>query len=119
MRKHAAAAALAIAALLPADGFTQTAVNPTQQRDARTSDVAPLFRVTLVGRTTPAINYRPRSGKTKIDFTGTMLMPEARGDATVKGEKGYIEIDANFEQPRAGDPLRSRISHLRHVGGHP
>jgi outer membrane protein OmpA-like peptidoglycan-associated protein len=26
-----------------------------------------------------------------------MLLPQARGDATVKGEKGYIEIDANFE----------------------
>jgi outer membrane protein OmpA-like peptidoglycan-associated protein len=97
MRKHAAAAALAVAALIPTDGFTQTATNPTQQRDVRTSDEAPLFRVTLVGRTTPAINYRPRSGRTKIDFAGTMLLPQARGDATVKGEKGYIEIDANFE----------------------
>jgi outer membrane protein OmpA-like peptidoglycan-associated protein len=97
MRKHAAAAALAVAALIPTDGFTQTATNPAQQRDVRTSDEAPLFRVTLVGRTTPAINYRPRSGRTKIDFAGTMLLPQARGDATVKGEKGYIEIDANFE----------------------
>jgi len=98
MRKHAAAAALAAAALIPTDGFTQTATNPAQQRDVRTSDEAPLFRVTLVGRTTPAINYRPRSGNTKIDFVGTVLMPQARGDATVKGEKGYIEIDANFER---------------------
>ena len=97
MRKHAAAAALAVAALIPTDGFTQTATNPTQQKDVRTPDEAPLFRVTLVGRTTPAINYRPRSGRTKIDFAGTMLLPQARGDATVKGEKGYIEIDANFE----------------------
>src|SRR5258708_6366335 len=98
MRKHAAVAALAVAALIPTDAFTQTVANPTQQGDVRTSDESPLFRVTLVGRTTPAINYRPRSGKTKIDFAGTVLMPQARGDATIKGEKGYIQIDANFER---------------------
>jgi len=98
MRKHAAATALAIAVLFPVEAFTQTAANPTQQRDVRAPDEAPLFRVTLVGRTTPAINYRPRSGNTKIDFVGTVLMPRARGDATVKGEKGVIEIDANFER---------------------
>src|SRR5258706_15151944 len=97
MRKHAAAAALAVAALIPTEAFTQTAANPTQQRVVRTPDEAPLFRVTLVGRTTPAINYRPRSGKTKIDFVGTVLLPQARGDAAIKGEKGYIGIDANFE----------------------
>ena len=98
MRKHAAATALAIAVLFPIEAFTQTAANPTQQRDVRAPDEAPLFHVTLVGRTTPAINYRPRSGNTKIDFVGTVLMPQARGDATVKGEKGSIEIDANFER---------------------
>ncbi len=98
MRKHAAATALAITVLFPIEGFTQTAANPTQQRDVRAPDEAPLFRVTLVGRTTPAINYRPRSGNTKIDFVGSVLMPQARGDATVKGEKGVIEIDANFEK---------------------
>ncbi len=98
MRKHAAATALAITVLFPIEAFTQTAVNPTQQRDVRAPDEAPLFHVTLVGRTTPAINYRPRSGNTKIDFVGSVLMPQARGDATVKGEKGVIEIDANFEK---------------------
>ena len=98
MRKHAAATALAIAVLFPIEAFTQTAANPTQQRDVRAPDEAPLFRVTLVGRTTPAINYRPRSGNTKIDFVGSVLMPQARGDATVKGEKGSIQIDANFER---------------------
>jgi outer membrane protein OmpA-like peptidoglycan-associated protein len=56
-----------------------------------------------VGRTTPAINYRPRSGSTKIDFAGTPLMPAAKGHATIKGEKGYIQIDADFSdlQPAA------------------
>src|SRR5258708_27060950 len=57
----------------------------------------PLFRVTVVGRTTPAINYRPRSGATKIDFAGTPLMPNAKGHATVRGAKGYTEVDADFK----------------------
>jgi outer membrane protein OmpA-like peptidoglycan-associated protein len=58
----------------------------------------PLFRVTVVGRTTPAINYRPRSGDTKIDFDGTPLMPMAHGSAIVSGEKGYMHIDARFDK---------------------
>jgi outer membrane protein OmpA-like peptidoglycan-associated protein len=59
--------------------------------------------VVVVGRSAKAINFRPRSGETKIDFVGTTLSPRAHGDATVKGEDGYIEIDANFEtlQPPA------------------
>ena len=52
----------------------------------------------MVGRTTAAINYRPRSGNTKVDLVGTALLPEARGYAQVSGEKGYIEIDARFRQ---------------------
>ena len=97
MRKEAVAAALVVAALINTDAFAQTPANPTQQRSVSTSDETPPFRLTLVGRTTLAINYRPRSGKTKIDFAGTGLMPQARGDATVTGEKGSIAIDANFE----------------------
>src|SRR5258708_20271365 len=60
----------------------------------------PLFRVTVVGRTTPAINYRPRSGATKIDFDGTPLMPNAKGHATVSGAKGYTPVDPHFHDLR-------------------
>ena len=78
-----------------------------------TAQDQPLFRVVVVGRTTPAINYRPRSGQTKVDFVGTALSPQARGDATVKGEKGYIEIDANFENLQA--PSRFGPEYLTYV----
>jgi outer membrane protein OmpA-like peptidoglycan-associated protein len=61
------------------------------------SSQTPLFRVTVVGRTTAAINYRPRSGDTKVDFAGTALLPDAHGYAEVSGEKGYIRIDARFD----------------------
>ena len=79
----------------------QTAApNPTQRPTAvvTTDNGVPLFRVTVVGRTTPAINYRPRNGDTKIDFDGTPLMPMAHGSAIVSGEKGYMHIDARFDK---------------------
>ena len=80
--------------LFAAPAFAQVAIPPAQPSDDNAP--APLFRVTVVGRTTAAINYRPRSGETKVDLVGTALLPEARGNAEVSGEKGYIEIDARF-----------------------
>ena len=56
----------------------------------------------VVGRSAKAINFRPRSGDTKIDFKGTALSPKAHGDATVKGKDGYIEIDAGTDIVEAG-----------------
>ena len=81
---------------IAAPAFAQVATPPAQPSDITAP--APLFRVTVVGRTTAAINYRPRSGNTKVDLVGTALLPEARGYAQVSGEKGYIEIDARFRQ---------------------
>jgi outer membrane protein OmpA-like peptidoglycan-associated protein len=69
-------------------------VTSSQAPDAPT----PLFRLTVVGRTTPAINYRPESGNTKIDLLGTPLLPAARGVAEVAGNKGHFEIDARVEK---------------------
>jgi len=62
----------------------------------------PTFRVTVVSREIRAVNYQHRSGATKIDFAGTNLMPEAKGEAKVESKKGYIEIEvefANLEKP--------------------
>jgi hypothetical protein len=59
--------------------------------------VYPVYKVNVVARTTKAINYRHRSGATKVDFQGTSLMPEARGDAKVESHKGYLEVDAHFK----------------------
>ena len=85
----------ALIGLLAAPAYAQ--VTTTQQSDVN-RDQAPIFRVTVVGRTTAAINYRPRSGDTKVDFAGTALLPAAKGYAEVSGEKGYIEIDAHFRK---------------------
>jgi outer membrane protein OmpA-like peptidoglycan-associated protein len=82
--------------LFATPAFAQVVSSPAQPSDVNVS--GPLFRVTVVGRTTAAINYRPRSGKTKVDLVGTPLLPEARGNAEVSGEKGYIEVDARFRK---------------------
>ena len=58
----------------------------------------PIYRVTVVARTMKAINYNHRSGPTKIDFRGTALLPEARGEATVESRQGVIKIDARMEK---------------------
>ena len=58
----------------------------------------PLSRVTLVVRTTKAINYRHLSGATKIDFRGTVLQSQARGEAQVESRRGAVRIQAKFEK---------------------
>jgi outer membrane protein OmpA-like peptidoglycan-associated protein len=97
--RRAAALIAAGGFLLAGTAFAQTSPNPTQQIGATTQQgPTPLFRITVVGHTTPAINYRPRKGDTKVDFTGTALSPLATGNATVEGKKGYIDIDAKFDK---------------------
>ena len=91
----------------------QSAPNPTQQTIATPQGEIPVFRVTVVGRTVPAINYRPRSGDTRIDFAGTTLMPKAEGWASVEGEEGVIEIDARFDELEA--PQRFGREYLTYV----
>ena len=56
----------------------------------------PTYRVVVVSRSVRAINYKHRSGATKIDFAGTDLMPQADGQAKVESKKGYIEIEVEF-----------------------
>ena len=73
-----------------------TAPNPTQQ--SVENGATPIYRITVVARTTKAINYNHRSGSTKIGFRATALMPEARGEAKVQSEQGVIKINAEMEK---------------------
>jgi outer membrane protein OmpA-like peptidoglycan-associated protein len=71
------------------------------QTNARTGGVEPMarrptFRVIVVSRSVQAVNYRHRSGATRIDFAGTDLMPSANGEAKVNSHRGSIEIEAEF-----------------------
>jgi outer membrane protein OmpA-like peptidoglycan-associated protein len=98
MSMRATAALLLVGASIVSVASAQTAPNPTQQSTAARQDQVPVFRVTVVGRTTPAVNYRPRKGATKIDFAGTALLPKAVGTAKIEGKKGYIDVDARFDK---------------------
>jgi outer membrane protein OmpA-like peptidoglycan-associated protein len=67
------------------------------QTEPQNTGSVPIYRITVVARTTKAINYRHRSGSTKIDFQGTGLLLEARGTAEVASKQGAIHIDAEFK----------------------
>ena len=96
MYSRAAATLVVCVAVITGTATAQTRSNPPQPEPTRLDQ--PIFRITVVGRTTPAINYRPRRGDTKVDFAGTALMPRARGEAKVEGKRGYMEIDARFDE---------------------
>ena len=57
----------------------------------------PIYRVTVTSRTAKAISYQHRSGSTKIDFRGTDLLPDARGEAKVESKQGRIQIEVEFQ----------------------
>jgi len=72
--------------------------NPTQQGAvSSTGQPMPIFRVTVVSRTTKAINYHHRTGTTQIDFKGTELMPAAKGQAVVNPQMGSTKIETRLE----------------------
>src|ERR1700719_3932769 len=56
----------------------------------------PTFRVVVISRSVQAVNYKHRSGSSKLDFAGTTLMPSANGVAEVNGHRGSIVIQAEF-----------------------
>jgi flagellar motor protein MotB len=80
---------IAFAIAISGSAWCQTQDGPGQN--------VPLYRVTVIERTVKAVNYQYRSGPTQIDFRGTVLLPEAKGDATVESKAGRTEVDARFE----------------------
>jgi hypothetical protein len=96
------------AALMMVGGFIAGAA---AAQDGNAS--SPLYRVTVVERSTPAINYMYGSGPTKIDFRGTVLHPPSKGDASVESKKGRTEIDAEFD--RLVSPQRFGLEYLTYV----
>jgi outer membrane protein OmpA-like peptidoglycan-associated protein len=83
---------LALAITLSASVYGQA----QQQTPAQPSDPIPTYRVTVVSRTARAVNYKHRSGATKIDFQGTDLMPSAKGEASVNSKRGRLEVEVEF-----------------------
>jgi outer membrane protein OmpA-like peptidoglycan-associated protein len=82
--------------------------NPTQQPNqtngqavpmtqaGATADDVPLYKIQVVARDIPAVNYFHRSGSTHIGFQGTSLLPGAKGEAKVESKLGRTVIDADI-----------------------
>ena len=74
---------------------------------------SPIYRITVVQRSLPAVNYGHRSGPTQIDFRGTVLSPGAKGNATVEAKPGAVNIRAKLE--RLGAPQQFGAEFLTYV----
>jgi outer membrane protein OmpA-like peptidoglycan-associated protein len=74
------------------------ALNLGAQQSAQTqqSDTS-MYHITMVAKTVTAINYEHRNGSTMVDFTGTPLLPLAKGQATVSSKQGSITIQSSFK----------------------
>lgn len=70
--------------------LAQTALAPQRS--------VPIYQVTVIERTVKAVNYQYRSGPTKVDFQGTVLLPRSKGEATVESKSGRVEISAEFDK---------------------
>jgi outer membrane protein OmpA-like peptidoglycan-associated protein len=74
------------------------AENPKQEWDqGKPGHSMRAYPATKIERAMKAINYQHRNGATKIDFSGTSLLPKAHGEAKVESKKGYVEIEVEFD----------------------
>ncbi len=56
----------------------------------------PIYRLDVVGRTIPAMNYLVRATATHLQFQGTPLAATARGEASIYMRNGVTHIAARF-----------------------
>ncbi len=68
-----------------------------QPQPAANSQSNPIFRVQVVSRSIAAVAYRDRSGWTKVDFQGTSLAPQAKGNANVRSQSGYMQVKVDIK----------------------
>ena len=76
--------------------------NPTSHPDQAQSqpemrDGIAYYKVQVVDRNLPAIDYFHRSGATHIGFEGTAMLPQAKGEAKIESNNGRTSIDAEIE----------------------
>lgn len=89
---------LTLSTLAAAAAIYAQAPNPVQTNVSETADGhVPIYKVQVTSRTIRAVNYHHRQGTTKIDFRGTALMPEARGEAEVTPNDGATRISLKFD----------------------
>jgi len=75
---------LSILTLLPAASLAQT------------GGAAPVVKIEIA-RTIQAVNYKPKQSA-KVDFVGTELMHQAKGEAKVDVDAGGAKVEASFEK---------------------
>jgi len=78
--------------------------NPTTQNQQSPSgnssdkpDTTPVYKIQVVARDIPAVNYFHRRGSTNIGFEGTPLMPDVKGGAKVTAAQGRTAIDLHLQ----------------------
>lgn len=92
--------------LLAAAGAQAQEMNPTAtpapsattpQGPSEYQDGVPVYKIQVVARDIPAINYFHRQGATKIGFEGTTLLPGAKGDGRVEASPGRTSITLHLQ----------------------
>jgi outer membrane protein OmpA-like peptidoglycan-associated protein len=84
--------------LIVAAALCAQAPNPVQSNVMPTADgTVPIFRVQVTSRSIRAVNYNHRKGVTKVNFVGTALMPDARGEAEITPNDGASRISLKFD----------------------
>ncbi len=93
--------AISLAAITLIGGATLFAQAPspvqTNVEQPPVGDRVPIFSVEVTSRTIRAVNYHHRQGTTKVDFRGTALMPDVRGEADVTPNDGATRINFHFD----------------------
>lgn len=84
-----------------------------QAQAAAPSGDEPVFKVSVVSKSTKAINYKVLGGATMVDFVGTAIMPGAKGKAKVESKQSRIEIDASVEMMES--PSKFGAEYLTYV----
>jgi len=89
--------------------------NPGREPSANrvTQGPQPIYRVEVVARTVKAVNYGHRTIPTKVDLKGTVLAPEARGEARVESKRGAVDIEVQVS--RLDAPSRFGNEYLTYV----
>jgi outer membrane protein OmpA-like peptidoglycan-associated protein len=87
---------------------------PAQSAPANsTRQTPPLYEMTIVSRTTKAINYGYLTAPTRIDFKGTPVLSNAKGEAVVEAKRGATLLKMKFENVPA--PSRFGPQYLAYV----
>src|SRR5690349_24730966 len=77
---------------LLSSALSQQVARPTSEPPGH-SQAGPIYRVTVISRSTKAINYGHITEPTKVGMKGTVLLTEAEGQARVRSNQGSMEIE--------------------------